>query len=155
MGPGKFVRSDFRGVYYYNDYDTSEALVFDYFAKMNVAYNFSHSILQTGSLENIEKIFLLGDTVNTLNYYVDGLASFSFTLAEGLGIIYSSYNDPSRHKIIGCKINGKVYGDTIVVGIKANNLESIPNNFSLSQNYPNPFNPTTTIEYTVPSNSVI
>ncbi len=31
----------------------------------------------------------------------------------------------------------------------------IPNNFSLSQNYPNPFNPTTTINYSIPSSSVI
>ncbi len=34
-------------------------------------------------------------------------------------------------------------------------ISKIPNDLYLAQNYPNPFNPTTTIEYTVPSNSVI
>ncbi|MCB0732916.1 MAG: T9SS type A sorting domain-containing protein, partial [Ignavibacteriae bacterium] len=32
---------------------------------------------------------------------------------------------------------------------------SIKKEFTLSQNYPNPFNPSTTIEYTIPSASVI
>jgi photosystem II stability/assembly factor-like uncharacterized protein len=37
----------------------------------------------------------------------------------------------------------------------AESISNIPNDLYLSQNYPNPFNPSTTIEYTVPSNSVI
>ena len=37
----------------------------------------------------------------------------------------------------------------------AESISNIPNDLYLSQNYPNPFNPTTTIEYTVPSTSVI
>ncbi len=37
----------------------------------------------------------------------------------------------------------------------AENYKSKPNEIYLSQNYPNPFNPTTTINYTIPSSSVI
>ncbi|MCB9207754.1 MAG: T9SS type A sorting domain-containing protein [Ignavibacteriales bacterium] len=37
--------------------------------------------------------------------------------------------------------------------VKSENVENnLPANFELYQNYPNPFNPTTTIEYTIPSN---
>ncbi len=48
--------------------------------------------------------------------------------------------------LIGCVINGKVYGDTsmVVTSVEENN---IPSGFSLEQNYPNPFNPETTISY--------
>ena len=38
----------------------------------------------------------------------------------------------------------------VVTSVSENN---IPNKFTLSQNYPNPFNPTTTINYSIPSNS--
>ncbi len=41
------------------------------------------------------------------------------------------------------------------VGLKGEEKIMIPNEFVLYQNYPNPFNPTTTINYSVPSNSFV
>ena len=42
-----------------------------------------------------------------------------------------------------------------VVTAVENESDNLPNEFKLYQNYPNPFNPTTTIEYSIPSSSVI
>jgi hypothetical protein len=55
--------------------------------------------------------------------------------------------------LLGCVINGNVYGDTpMPLGITKINSE-IPEDFSLSQNYPNPFNPLTKIRFDIPKAS--
>jgi len=54
--------------------------------------------------------------------------------------------------LLGCVINGILYGDTSLTGV--NQISSnIPDNFSLSQNYPNPFNPTTNIKFQIAKSS--
>ncbi|MCB0746992.1 MAG: hypothetical protein KDC90_05950 [Ignavibacteriae bacterium] len=146
LGTGEFVRSNFYGIYNYKDEDSSEVLVYNYFAKLDEYYPVDFFDISRVSLTEKQKEFIFGESINTLNYSADGLISFNITFAEGLGIIYSAYDGPLNYKIIGCKINGDVYSDTIVVGVKEEKLETIPAHFSLSQNYPNPFNPTTTIE---------
>ncbi|GEM_PF-544279 len=47
-----------------------------------------------------------------------------------------------------------VKSDSQLVSVK-NEVAEFPKGFELLQNYPNPFNPTTTIEYSIPSSSVI
>jgi len=52
--------------------------------------------------------------------------------------------------LVGCVINGNLFGDTnTFVGINQINSE-IPKTFELSQNYPNPFNPVTRIKFQIP-----
>ncbi|MGD1046555.1 MAG: T9SS type A sorting domain-containing protein [Bacteroidota bacterium] len=54
--------------------------------------------------------------------------------------------------------NGDVYGkiiQTTTTGIKENQVNQIPKEFSLSQNYPNPFNPATTISFNLPIKSFV
>jgi hypothetical protein len=43
--------------------------------------------------------------------------------------------------------------DDLFVGVE--NLDKVPSDYSLAQNYPNPFNPTTSIEFSIPRNSVV
>ena len=56
--------------------------------------------------------------------------------------------------LIGCIINGILFGDTSLTAITPVSTE-IPDKFSLSQNYPNPFNPVTNITYQIPNNSFV
>jgi hypothetical protein len=71
--------------------------------------------------------------------------------AKGFGKVYYSGGDPGVNYYIymkGCKINGIVFGDTLLTSI--NQITSnVPENYSLYQNYPNPFNPTTKIKFDV------
>ena len=58
-------------------------------------------------------------------------------------------------ELLGCVINGVVYGDTsMLVGIEMVSTE-IPVDYALSQNYPNPFNPSTVIRFQVASNKFV
>jgi hypothetical protein len=53
--------------------------------------------------------------------------------------------------ILGCVINGVVYGDTTFTLLGLDPISAtIPEEFSLSQNYPNPFNPSTKIKFDIP-----
>jgi len=57
--------------------------------------------------------------------------------------------------LLGCVINGVMYGDTsMLVGINQISNE-IPDRHMLVQNYPNPFNPVTKIQYALPENSLV
>jgi Secretion system C-terminal sorting domain/Starch binding domain len=47
------------------------------------------------------------------------------------------------------------FGDQVITGIKAENTNTIPKQYTLTQNYPNPFNPTTNISFTLPKGSNI
>jgi hypothetical protein len=55
----------------------------------------------------------------------------------------------STDDLIGCVINGVLYGDTSLTGLEPIST-NVPQNFSLSQNYPNPFNPSTKIRFDIP-----
>jgi hypothetical protein len=75
--------------------------------------------------------------------------------ARGFGL-YSSYyvNDhyDYSHSLLGCVIDGVLYGDTSI-GINGMNPigNVIPSKFNLVQNYPNPFNPSTLIQFDIAS----
>jgi hypothetical protein len=103
--------------------------------------------------------------INTqIRYYhqtcVTTTGSFNYELAKDFGKIHSVITETNVYAIdfkfdlVYAKINEKEYGKLVDVNYE-DNFPKIPSNFSLFQNYPNPFNPSTTIEYTVPSSTVI
>ena len=73
--------------------------------------------------------------------------------AKNLGLVSYTFqimNQVTWGTLKGCIINGVIYGDTSLVGIKQIS-NKVPDIFSLSQNYPNPFNPETKIRFDIPS----
>ena len=95
---------------------------------------------------------IISDTKDFIHY---GLFVANITYAKNFGVIYSCSGEPPPctgfTNLIGCRIDGIVYGDTNLTSIKQIG-NSIPEYFSLEQNYPNPFNPHTIINYAIPSN---
>jgi hypothetical protein len=77
---------------------------------------------------------------NTQKYAKDiGLVSYNFGQLQ-----HTCYLT-----LLGCVIDGVVYGDTgFITGINQISSE-VPEQFSLSQNYPNPFNPATHFEFRI------
>ena len=88
------------------------------------------------------------------SFYHDGLLVGGSTYARNIGLSYCSALefDGTSYTLIGCMLNGVVYGDTTLTGITNLNT-GIPDKFSLYQNYPNPFNPTTKIKFDVAKSS--
>jgi hypothetical protein len=73
--------------------------------------------------------------------------------AKGIGLISSDMggmNCNNNSYLLGCVIDGIVYGDTSTITSITEISNEIPDNFSLSQNYPNPFNPVTKITFAIP-----
>lgn len=72
-------------------------------------------------------------------------------LTRDIGFTYESsfgHTNQSSNILIGCLINGTMYGDTSLVGINIISTE-VPEVFTLYQNYPNPFNPVTHFEFRI------
>lgn len=88
----------------------------------------------------------------------DGLMIERATYAKNFGLIYESAEEPPGYggstTLVGCVINGVVYGDTTLSSSKQIS-STIPEKYTLYQNYPNPFNPATNIKFDLPKTSEV
>jgi hypothetical protein len=93
---------------------------------------------------------IFGIATKKKSYREDGIVLYERTYSKYFGIssVYSWEIDGGTDNLIGCKINGVTYGDTLLTGVEVLTNE-VPSSYSLSQNYPNPFNPTTKIKFDV------
>ncbi|MFC2093644.1 T9SS type A sorting domain-containing protein [Bacteroidota bacterium] len=98
------------------------------------------------------------NNVKTKSFFYDGLVAYDATYAMNFGVIFSGYlgisGTGNLTYLRGCKINGIVFGDTILSIVKK--ISSlVPERYILYQNYPNPFNPSTKIKFDIPKSSYV
>jgi hypothetical protein len=95
---------------------------------------------------------LFGLSVKSKTFTQSGMeGSQSVTYCRGFGIsgyYYSDIGGIAFESLVGCFINGILYGDTTLTVITNINTQ-VPKRFALYQNFPNPFNPTTKIKFDI------
>lgn len=80
--------------------------------------------------------------------YDGGVISLTNFYCEKFGLLATNMSESTEStRLMGCIIDGVVYGDTTstLVDVEPDQLK--PNSIVLGQNYPNPFNPSTTIPF--------
>ena len=136
-------------VYTYDDY-LGDCVLYDLLAVSGDYYEIP-SIGELYDIANSDTL-LWGENRNVNLYLYGSLLIMKQSLAQGLGLIsqYDVYDfGETYYYLLGCVINGQVFGDTTIVGIESE-IDEIPREFKLEQNYPNPFNPSTVIRYSIP-----
>ena len=101
---------------------------------------------------------VLGSDRNVRKFEHDGLVLEEMMYADGIGAYYSSTSEPPPYTsytvLLGCRINGVVYGDTTMSSVAETGHQSYGQEGTL-MNYPNPFNPSTKITFDIPVDSKV
>jgi hypothetical protein len=98
-------------------------------------------------------INIFGLSIQSRGYSMIGFeGGWSRKYVKGIGLSNSSGSAlwcNSQTSLLGCVIDGIVYGDTsFIVGINQIS-DKLPDIYSIYQNYPNPFNPATKIKFQI------
>ena len=113
------------------------------------------------SRDMIEALEGIGRTVVYTNCYNDNCSGLPFdTIAMYVNnhadLFYTEYQY-GQHDIWTESYNYPllfpwVFDKYLITSVRETAGDKLPESFELKQNYPNPFNPTTTIQYSIPSN---
>ncbi len=152
------IDSNSMNVYAYDSTTNGEFLLDSLLGNVNSYFNCQrlNPSQPFGWYESIKQLTIFDSLRSRKQYQCAGpiIAHINYYLIEDIG--FSGYSiceigTGEEYKLIGCIIDGKVYGDTTLTSVRQRE-NSIPERFSLEQNYPNPFNPKTIINYSIPSN---
>jgi Secretion system C-terminal sorting domain len=130
-----------------NDSLLSEELYSDLLAEVGDTIPIGNGIY----LESEVPFSLLGLSSLKRTFLNDQTPIQDIRFLKGLGLIYEYWWELAgfEKSLLGCIIEGIVYGDTTVVSVDDEQLP-VALSFMLDQNYPNPFNPSTIIKYEIP-----
>lgn len=150
-----FVRCDEKGVYYLTKLGWD--LEAPYYKKN---FKLEDTLFKQYSVNSFLRITFLGSfsailfnvslEIVELNVNRSGINGAYEWWSEEFGQVMERTSEKSEFYakyIMGCVINGVLFGDTNTVGTEKHQLPVTSS--ILSQNYPNPFNPSTRIQYTV------
>lgn len=112
-----------------------------------------------------EDIMLIGNDVNSCILIDGSTGAIDYYLTQ-VGDLYDSYqlfvgdvDGDGKNEIVtydeskGSPFPWMVYSTNGIATGVSEKVQSVPQNLQLGQNYPNPFNPSTTIDYSLPSNA--
>ncbi|MBL7128194.1 MAG: T9SS type A sorting domain-containing protein [Ignavibacteria bacterium] len=120
-------------------------------SKLNDVYDGCiYYVWMTRTCDDTSYTNVFGVNTQKKGFHHDGLMVGRVDYAKNFGIIFSNAEEPpgygSSNTLVGCVINGVVYGDTTLSSIKQIS-STTPERYTLYQNYPNPFNPVTKIKF--------
>ena len=111
---------------------------------------------QKSICKDTSNLSVLGIPTKQKIFREDGLILVERTFSKYFGItsVYTWEITGSTTFLVGCRINGITYGDTLLTGVENVSTEAL-SGYSLGQNYPNPFNASTVISFSLPVDSKV
>jgi len=149
---GRFVRVDSNCVYYYNQSDSTEFLVYKFTAHLHDYWQIGPSPARGARLSDTGSRQIFSRLSNFLVFTLGNLVFKQITFSDRFGPVeLSSNGEPPGTSstfitILGCLVSDSLFGTLTSV---AQSQSNEPTQLRLYQNYPNPFNPTTAIHFAV------